>query len=53
MTGNNKHNLNKICDICLIVESKTTSKIQEGHAIIGHLLCELLEKTIFKFKKKL
>ena len=50
MTANNKHNFKKLCDICLIVKSKTTSKIQEGHTIIGHLLCELIEKRIFNPK---
>ncbi len=31
-----------------IVKSYTTSRIQEAHAVIIHILCELIELTLFK-----
>ncbi|GLQ48023.1 phosphoheptose isomerase [Dyella lipolytica] len=35
------------CDICFRMPSSETPKIQEGHEIVGHLLCDLIEQEIF------
>jgi D-sedoheptulose 7-phosphate isomerase len=35
------------CDFVLRTPSKHTSHIQEGHLVIGHLLCELIEVELF------
>lgn len=40
--------LNKIVDIAIIVKSKATSKIQEAHITIGHIICQLIEEELFK-----
>ena len=32
---------------CLCVPSDSTPRIQEGHILIGHLICGLIEKAIF------
>ncbi len=46
LTGNDGGVLKKISDICLIVPSKSTARIQESHSVIGHTICELVEKEI-------
>lgn len=37
-----------IADQCLCVPSSRTCRIQEGHITIGHILCEMVEKSIAK-----
>ncbi|HZH31032.1 MAG TPA: SIS domain-containing protein [Pyrinomonadaceae bacterium] len=36
-----------LCDLALVVESADTQRIQETHNLIGHILCELVERMIF------
>jgi D-sedoheptulose 7-phosphate isomerase len=36
-----------LCDECLVVPADATERIQEGHITLVHLLCELLERTLF------
>lgn len=36
-----------LCDHKIIVPSLSTARIQEAHILIGHILCELIEKHIF------
>lgn len=33
---------------CLCVPSKRTERIQEGHILLGHILCGLVENELFK-----
>lgn len=35
------------CELCLRVPSSETPKIQEGHEVLGHLLCGLIEEEMF------
>ena len=37
-----------LCDLALIVPSEDTQRIQETHNLIGHILCELIESTLFQ-----
>jgi D-sedoheptulose 7-phosphate isomerase len=37
----------ELCDLALVVESDDTQRIQETHNLIGHILCELVEVTLF------
>ena len=46
-TGNNDGKMNKYCDILLIVPSTDTPRIQECHLMLGHAICELVEKKLF------
>ena len=39
--------MNDLCDIVLEVPSANTPKIQEGHLIIGHIICGIIENSIF------
>lgn len=48
VTGNNEGAMNEFCDYVIKVPSKSTPKIQEGHLVIGHLLCGIIEKNIWK-----
>lgn len=47
-TGNKGGKMNDLCDICFKVPSDDTPRIQEAHIVIGHLICELVEKDYFK-----
>ena len=48
MTGNRHGLMNEFCDFCIDVPSDATPKIQEAHAVIGHIICGLVENQIFK-----
>ena len=47
LTGESGGNLRSICE-CLCVPSNETARIQECHIMIGHIVCELVEDSIFK-----
>lgn len=48
MTGNCGGLMAELCDYCLDVPAADTPKIQEGHAVLGHILCGLVERALFK-----
>lgn len=49
LTGNQEMNpMLNLCDYLLQVPSLDTPKIQEGHLVLGHILCGLIEYTLFK-----
>jgi D-sedoheptulose 7-phosphate isomerase len=35
------------CTVCLRMPSDETPKIQEGHELLGHLICGLIERVMF------
>ena len=47
LTGKSGGQMQKACDLCLCVPSKSTPRIQEMHILIGHTICELLEDRLF------
>ena len=47
-TGNRGGAMLELCDHVLAVPSSDTPKIQEGHLVLGHILCGLVERAIFK-----
>jgi D-sedoheptulose 7-phosphate isomerase len=47
-TGETGGGMGKICDYIIKVPSNDTPRIQECHMLIGHIICELVEKQIFK-----
>lgn len=47
MTGKSGGTLKNLVDLCLSIPSDQTPHIQEGHMVVGHILCELIESTIF------
>ena len=46
LLGNDGGNISKIVDISIIVDSKSTPRIQEAHRTIYHIICELVEKKL-------
>lgn len=44
VTGNKTSQLTELADVCLFVQAEQTARIQEGHILIGHLLCEGLDE---------
>lgn len=39
--------LHKITDLCIRIKSTNTARIQEGHILVGHILCGIVEDTLF------
>ena len=46
-TGSRPCELTNISDHCIQVPSSDTPKIQEGHIVIGHIICGLIEQNMF------
>ncbi len=36
-----------LCDHLISVPSKTTARIQEVHILVGHILCQIVEETLY------
>lgn len=51
LTGNRRGPMNELCDFLLEVPSADTPKIQEGHLVLGHIICGLVENALFKAAK--
>ncbi len=47
MTGETGGKMAEYCDVLLNVPSTDTPRIQECHILIGHIICELVEREIF------
>ena len=47
-TGNRGGAMNALCDHLLAVPAAETPRIQEGHLVLGHILCGLIESTLFE-----
>ena len=47
LAGKDGGALAKCVDIPLVVASKSTARIQECHIAIGHVICELVETSLF------
>ncbi|MBS1266203.1 MAG: Phosphoheptose isomerase [Candidatus Woesearchaeota archaeon] len=50
-TGKSGGKLKPIADILLNVPSNDVARIQESHITIGHVICELIEHSMFKEQK--
>ena len=50
MTGENGGFLKEKCNYLINVPSQNTPRIQEAHIMIGHIICEIVEETIFHHK---
>lgn len=47
MTGNQREAIEQVADHCIRIPSRSTPKIQEGHIVMGHALCALVEQWMF------
>ena len=45
--GKSGGSLNKMVDFPLVIPSDDTPRIQECHILIGHIICDLVEKGLF------
>lgn len=46
-TGKENCLMDELCDYILKVPSENTPIIQESHIMVGHIICELVEKSLF------
>jgi D-sedoheptulose 7-phosphate isomerase len=46
-TGKNISKIRKYTDYIISVPSEKTSRIQESHIMIGHIICYLVERELF------
>ena len=46
-TGQGGGSMATLCDVCLRIPSASTPRIQEGHEVLGHALCAMIEAAIF------
>jgi D-sedoheptulose 7-phosphate isomerase len=51
LTGNRGGPMADVCDYLLAIPSGDTPKIQEGHLVLGHILCGLVENALFKAER--
>jgi D-sedoheptulose 7-phosphate isomerase len=47
LTGGKESKLSQVADVCLRVPSQDTPRIQESHITLGHIICYLVEETLF------
>jgi len=47
LVGRDGGQMGKMADYVIIVPSNSTPRIQESHILIGHILCDIIEKTLF------
>lgn len=50
LVGNRRSTLESMADIVIRVPSDNTPRVQEMHILIGHIICELVEREYAKFK---
>lgn len=52
LTGELGGKVADLCDICIKVPSKETPRIQESHILIGHIICCIVEESLFGYLKE-
>ena len=48
LTGANANKMKKYCDFIVNIPNSNVPRIQEGHLLIGHIICEIVEEKLFK-----
>lgn len=43
MTGGMGGKVNEITDVCLVIPCDVTARVQEVHALMGHIICEMAD----------
>jgi D-sedoheptulose 7-phosphate isomerase len=46
LTGRSGGDMPDLCDVVIRIPSDVTPLIQQGHLVVGHLLCAMVEETI-------
>ena len=52
LTGGDGGKIKELCRYLVQIPSADTPKIQEAHIIIGHIICQLVEKDLFAVEKQ-
>lgn len=47
LTGNRRTEMDELCDYIIKVPSESTPNIQESHIMVGHIICALVENSIY------
>jgi D-sedoheptulose 7-phosphate isomerase len=47
LTGAREGGMDPLCDLLLRVPSASTPRIQEGHEVLGHAICAMVEAAMF------
>jgi D-sedoheptulose 7-phosphate isomerase len=47
LTGRSGGEMSQLCDLCLKVPSDDTPRIQEAHILTGHIICSMIENSLF------
>jgi len=47
LLGKDGGDIAKVVDVAIVVPASSTDRIQECHALIGHIFCELIEAEMF------
>ena len=47
MTGAGGGDMLELCDYCICIPSENTARIQEAHITLGHIICSMVERTVF------
>lgn len=47
LTGASGGAMKPLCDLCIRIPCNETPRIQEAHMMIGHIICCLVEETLF------
>jgi D-sedoheptulose 7-phosphate isomerase len=48
LLGRDGGRVRQLCDLALVVESHDTQRIQETHNLVGHVVCDLVERLLFQ-----
>ena len=46
-TGESGGKMKELCDLTIRIPSAVTPRIQESHILVGHIICELVEASLF------
>ena len=46
LTGGDGGAMRDAADVCIVVPSGETPRVQEGHTLVAHILCELVERAL-------
>ncbi len=47
LTGQSGGDMPQHCDCCIRVPASQAPQIQEGHIVLGHIICGLIERELF------
>jgi len=48
-TGKTGGKLKNLVDYCICIPSENTARIQEGHVLLIHIICSIIEEELFKW----